>query len=38
LRTLFLNGHSNPAQTSTESFVGENFGTPKKGRKMQHWV
>jgi hypothetical protein len=33
LRTLSLNGHSDLAQTSTESFVGENFGIPGKGKK-----
>ena len=33
LRTLSLNGHFDPTQTSTKSFVGENFGTLRKGKK-----
>jgi hypothetical protein len=28
-----LNGHSDPNQTSIESFVGENFGTFGKGKR-----
>jgi hypothetical protein len=33
LRALSLNGHFDPNQTSSKSFVEENFGTPGKEKK-----